>query len=74
MRSYIVIPEGTPIVRVDASNPHYAASKVRRGKGEHVNVTDAAVLPQSPATEVTDEGPALIPGQLRWSDDGQAVT
>lgn len=73
MRSYIVIPEGTPIVRVDASNPHYAASKARRGKGELINVTEAAVLPLSSAIEVTDEGPQSIPGQLCWSEDGQAV-
>jgi hypothetical protein len=72
VRSYIVIPEGTSIVRVDASTPRYAASKARRGMGEVVSVTEAAVLPRSSAIEVVD-GPASIPGQLRWQEDGQAV-
>jgi hypothetical protein len=73
MRSYIVIPEGTPIVRVQASTPHFAASKARRGKGEVVNVSEAAVLPQSSAIEITNEGPAVIPGQMSWGDV-QAMT
>lgn len=67
-----MIPEGTAIVRVAASNPYYAASKARRGKGERVNVVEAAVLPTSAAIEV-NEGPQVIPGQLRWSETGQAV-
>ncbi len=73
MRSYIVIPEGTPIVRVDASGPHYAASKARRGKGEHVNAGGAVVLPESATVAITDEGPSQIPGQLCWADDGELV-
>lgn len=73
MRSYIVIPEGTAVVRVDASTPHYAASKARRGKGEHVSIEQAAVLPHSATIEVTDEGPRVTPGQLRWADNGQTV-
>jgi hypothetical protein len=69
MRSYIVIPEGTSIVHVRASTPHFAASKAKRGKGEVINVKEAAVLPQSSAVEiVTDDGPAHIPGQLSWGD------
>lgn len=73
MRNYIVIPEGTPIVRVEASNPHFAASKARRGKGVVSNVTSPAVLPFSSAVEITDEGPQAIPGQLMLGDDGQVV-
>jgi hypothetical protein len=64
MRSYLVIPKGTAIVRVTASTPHYAASKARRGKGEVIDVTEAAVLPLSRTIEITSEGPAQIPGQL----------
>jgi hypothetical protein len=66
VRSYLVIPEGTTIVRVRASTPHFAASKVRRGKGEVVDVVDAAVFPLSSGVEISDEGPAEIPGQLSW--------
>lgn len=66
-----MIPEGTPVVRVQASTPHYAASKVRRGKGERVAVTEAAVLPASATIEITDEGPAVIPGQLCWGPNGE---
>lgn len=73
MRSYIVIPEGTSIVRVHASTPHFAASKARRGKGERVDVAISAVLPLSAAIEVTDEGPQITPGQLRWDENGEAV-
>jgi hypothetical protein len=68
MRSYIVIPEGTSIVRVRASTPHFAASKAKRGKGEVINVKEAAVLPQSSAVEITNDGPVHIPGQLSWGD------
>jgi hypothetical protein len=68
MRSYIVIPEGTTIVRVSASNPHYAASKAKRGKGENICVADAAVIPASSAMEVASDGPRQIPGQLSWAD------
>lgn len=73
MRSYIVIPEGTPVVRVDASNPQFAASKARRGKGERITVSEAAVLAQSRTREVGDAGPAHIAGQMRWSEDGRTV-
>jgi hypothetical protein len=41
MRSYLVIPAGTPILRVLASTPHFAASKARRGKAEHLDDGDA---------------------------------
>jgi hypothetical protein len=70
MRSYLVIPEGTPVVRVEASTPHFAASKARRGKGEHFHVDVPAVLPLSSTIEITDQGPQEIPGQLRWGENG----
>jgi hypothetical protein len=73
MRSYIVIPEGTSIVRVDAATPHFAASKAKRGKGETLDVTQAAVFPMSAAIRITGEGPSVIPGQMSWSDHGEAV-
>jgi hypothetical protein len=75
MRSYIVIPEGTPILRVDASTARYAASKARKGMGEVVNVAEPAVLPQSSVIE-GNKGPQFIPGQLSWADehDVQAET
>jgi hypothetical protein len=63
MRTYIVIPEGTPIVEVEASTPAHASSKARRGKGTFVSA-DAMVLPAS-RTQAAIQGPAEpIPGQL----------
>lgn len=74
MRSYIVIPEGTPVVRVAASTPHFAASKARRGKGERINVAHTAVLPDSATIRVADDDrPKVTPGQLRWAEDGKTV-
>jgi hypothetical protein len=73
MRSYIVIPEGTSIVRVDASTPHFAASKARRGKGEVIHMAEASVLPASSTIGVTNEGPQEIPGQLRLVGDVQVI-
>lgn len=73
MRAYIVIPEGTSLVLTNASTPHYAASKARRGKGQVVAVAEAMVLPSSSAMPVTTEGPAVIAGQLAWADDGSTV-
>lgn len=63
MRSYIVIPEGTPVLHVLASTPHFAASKARRGKGTAL-ASDVLVLPVSRVTEADDGLPDVIPGQL----------
>jgi len=63
VRTYIVIPEGTSVLRVDASTPHYAISKAKRGKCEHVSGGCVAV-PATAAIEANDR-PAFIPGQLR---------
>lgn len=63
VRSYIVIPEGTPVIRVEASTPHFAASKVQRGKGEHATSGEPSVLPSSALIEI-NEAPRVIPGQL----------
>lgn len=73
MRSYIVIPGGTPVVRVDASDPRFAASKARRGKGERTIVPEATVLAESAAMECGWDRSAYIPGQMRWTEDGRAV-
>lgn len=69
-RSYIVIPGGTPVLQVQASTPHYAASKARRGKAEHVTVK-TLVLPASGAI-LPIELPAVIPGQLSIHDEEAA--
>lgn len=61
-RTYIVIPEGTPVWVVDAATPHYAANKTRRGLstveslGLQVVPMSASVNPKQPT--------AVIPGQL----------
>lgn len=51
------------MIRVDASSPHFAASKAQRGKGESHAWTEPSVLPASALTGI-DEGPRAIPGQL----------
>lgn len=61
-RSYIVIPEGTPVLRVSASSPHFAASKARRGKAEHSS-GGPLVFPASASASPHDP-PRVIPGQL----------
>lgn len=67
MRSYIVIPAGTPLLRVQASTPHFASSKAKRGRDvEHV-ATAEIVLAESR----TIEPHVLIvslPGQLVFVD------
>lgn len=65
MRTYIVIPEGTPVIRVDASSPKYAASKARRGKGEQASWGRPSVLPASVVKGI-GEAPRVIPGQLAF--------
>lgn len=66
MRSYIVIPEGTPVLRVQASTPHYAASKAKRGKAEHV---EAAVLVVPASAVIDGDRPAPIhPQQLQFEN------
>lgn len=72
-RPYIVIPEGTAVVVVDASSPKFAASKARRGKGERQTVTAAMVAAESVTQSVVEEPPAAIAGQLYWSEDGQTI-
>lgn len=67
VRSYIVIPEGTPVIRVDASTPHFAASKARRGKGEQASWGKPSVLPASVLRGIGD-APRVIPGQLTIDD------
>jgi len=61
-RSYIVIPGGTPVLRVEASTPHFAASKARKGKAEHVTA-ETLVMPASTAIAPVAL-PQVIPGQL----------
>lgn len=68
-RAYIVIPEGTPIVVVVASSPHYAASKARRGMGERVSAADALVTASSATTSAAHNLP-IVAGQLYWTEDG----
>jgi hypothetical protein len=63
MRTYIVIPEGTPILHVLASAPHYAASKARRGKATSTT-TEAIVLPVSRTSPAANGAADPIPGQL----------
>lgn len=63
MRSYIVIPAGTPLLRVRASTPHFASSKAKRGRDvEHV-ATAEIVLAESRTIEPHVLVLAL-PGQL----------
>jgi hypothetical protein len=69
-RSYIVIPGGTPVLRVEASTPHFAASKARRGKAQHVTA-ETLVLPASGAISPS-ELPTVIPGQLTIHDEEAA--
>jgi hypothetical protein len=71
-RSYIVIPEGTPIVVIEASSPTFAASKARKGKGERVT-TDASLVSAGSTVTVAVDTPLVIAGQLAWSDDGSTI-
>jgi hypothetical protein len=73
MRSYIVIPEGTEIVEVMASTPHYAVSKARRGKGTPINSKDTVVLPVSAAIASERQGRTPIPGEMSFFDDVGAL-
>lgn len=68
MRSYLVIPAGTPILRVAASTPHYAASKARRGKAEHYG-GDTFVVPASSVIDGNSRPLAPLPGQLTIDDE-----
>jgi hypothetical protein len=72
-RSYIVIPEGTAVVKVEASSPHFAASKALHGKGARVTMTAATVAAESAATAVAEESPTVIAGQLCWGEDGLTI-
>lgn len=58
-----MIPEGATVLRVDASTPHFAINKARRGKGEPLG-GGCVALPASAAIKA-DDRPAHIPGQLR---------
>lgn len=58
-----MIPEGTPLIRVDASAPRYAASKAQRGKGELVVQVQPMVLAASTTRDVK-QASRVIPGQL----------
>jgi hypothetical protein len=69
MRSYVVIPEGTPVIRVAASNPHFAASKARKGKGELLPCDEVAVIPSTAFVESRRGALQAIPGQLAF--DGE---
>lgn len=60
-----MIPEGTQVLRVEASTPHFAINKVRRGKGEHLDA-GAVAVPAS-AVIAADDRPYIHPGQLRMS-------
>jgi hypothetical protein len=62
VRTYIVIPEGTPVLRVNASTPHFAINKAKRGKCEHV-AGGCVAVPATAAIEA-HERPVVIPGQL----------
>lgn len=67
MRSYIVIPAGTPLLRVRASTPHFASSKAKRGRDvEHV-ATAEVVLAESRTVE-PHVLVAVLPGQLVFVD------
>lgn len=69
MRTYLVIPAGTALLRVQASTPHYASSKARRARHvEHV-VTDEVVLAESRSIEPRGDS-GHIPGQLVFSANG----
>lgn len=66
MRTYIVIPDGTTVLRVEASTPHYAVSKARNGKavvidGSIVAVPESAMVPPK-------EGPVVVKGQMTIED------
>jgi hypothetical protein len=63
VRSYLVIPEGTSVIRVDASSPQFAASKARNGKGEPVMQDEPVVLPVT-RLRVAEAPSRTIPGQL----------
>ena len=69
MRSYLVIPAGTTLVRVQASTPHYASSKARRGRHVEHLVTEEIVLAESRSIE-PHVGAIAIPGQLVFSANG----
>ena len=62
-----MIPEGSAVLRVEASSPHYAISKARRGKGEHI-ADGCVAVPASAAIRAEDRPPAHIPGQLRMEE------
>lgn len=64
MRSYVVIPEGTPVIRVTASTPHFAASKARKGKGELAPCDEVAVIPSTAFVESRRGMPVVHPDQL----------
>lgn len=72
MRSYLVIPAGTPVLRVDASTPHFAASKSQRGKAEHLDSPRLLVFPETSLVEPNGHtAPTPIPGQLEFDAGGQ---
>lgn len=64
MRTYLVIPEGTPVLRVAASTPHFAASKAKRGKAEHVE-GDTFVVPASAVIDGNARPVPVHPQQLQ---------
>lgn len=69
MRSYLVIPAGAPVLRVNASTPHFAASKAKRGKAEHFE-TDVFVVPVSAAINPHNGRPIVHPHQLSLVAEG----
>lgn len=67
MRTYLVIPEHTTLIRVEASSPHFAVSKARRGAGaEPVSVPVRAVVPMSAL--VDEQERRVIPGQMTFEE------
>ena len=65
MRSYIVIPAGTPVLLVEASEPHYAVSKAIKGRDvTHVTPLSPVVLAQSRSIIAT-VAHVPMPGQLQ---------
>jgi hypothetical protein len=68
MRSYLVIPAGTPVVQVDASTPHSASSKARRGRDATHVVSAELVLAQSRSVEPRSSWTGVIPGQLELAE------
>lgn len=65
MRSYIVIPAGTPVIHVVASKPRFASSKARRGRDATHVVTAELVLAQSRSMEPDEGFVGVHPDQMQ---------